>query len=257
MGKGREKATFESYYTEMYEDRWNDLKASLLQDPVTVALDGREHPYFLDQASIFAAKSLPVSPDDTVLDMCAAPGGKSLILAGQLTGEGSLTCNDRSSQRRSRLHRVLDEFTDPSIREKIRITSHDASKWGLYEQDVYDAILLDAPCSSERHVLRDPSALAQWSVNRTRHLQILQFAMLASALMAVKVGGFILYSTCSINVHENQDVIHRLEKKRKGQYRLIESRSDVGEPCFPGTIILPDRSDNLGPLYFSLIQRME
>ncbi len=257
MGKTRTKVTFDSYYRDMYGSRWDVLSQALLADPRTVALDERDNPYYLDEASIIAAKTLPISPTDQLLDMCAAPGGKSLVLASRLGEEGTLVCNDRSSQRRARLHRVLDEYTDTQLRARITVTSHDASKWGLYEQDAYDAILLDAPCSSERHVLRDPSALAQWSERRTKNLQSLQFAMLASALEAVKVDGYILYSTCSINEHENQDIIHRLEKKRSGRYQIIETPRDRGEACSPGTIILPDREDNLGPLYFALIQRME
>ncbi len=257
MAKSREKQTFNSYYAQMYGSRWDILKETLLSEARTVPLDEREHPYYLDEASIIAAKTLPVEAGDHLLDMCAAPGGKSLILASQIGTEGTLVSNDRSSNRRARLHRVLDEYVPVDRRGQITVTSHDASKWGLYEQNVYDAILLDAPCSSERHVIQDSSALAMWSERRTRNLQSLQFAMLASALEAVKVGGYILYSTCSINHHENQEVVRRLEKKRSGRYRIITLEHQRGESCDPGIIILPDREDNLGPLYYALIQRTE
>ena len=255
MGKTREKVSFDAYYRQIYADRWDGLQEALLSEPHQIPLDSRDAPYYLDEASVIAAQTLPVSPGSTVLDMCAAPGGKSLILSTQLGDTGTLVCNDRSSQRRARLHRVLDTYTSEEVRNRIRITSHDASKWALYESERYDSILLDAPCSSERHVLRDPSAMAAWSVSRTRNLQSLQFAMLASALEAVKVGGYILYSTCSINPHENQDIVNRLEKKRQGRYRFVDTGFDRGEYCSPGVLILPDTEENLGPIYYVLIER--
>ncbi|MBN2858901.1 MAG: RsmB/NOP family class I SAM-dependent RNA methyltransferase [Sphaerochaetaceae bacterium] len=255
MGKTREKVSFDAYYRKIYEDRWEGLQNALLSDPQQIPLDDRDSPYYLDEASVIAAQALPVSPGSAVLDMCAAPGGKSLILSRNLGATGTLVCNDRSSQRRARLHRVLDQYTPVEVRSRIRITSHDASRWALYETDQYDSILLDAPCSSERHVLRDPSAIAAWSVSRTRNLQSIQFAMLASALEAVKIGGHILYSTCSINPHENQDVAHRLEKKRSGRYRFVDTELLRGEYCDPGVLILPDSEENIGPIYYVLIQR--
>ncbi len=255
MARTREKLSFDAYYRQIYKERWDGLCKALLSEPQQIPLDDRDTPYFLDEASIIAARALPVLPDTSVLDMCAAPGGKSLVLSGELGETGTLVCNDRSSQRRARLHRVLDAYTTEEVRSRIRITSHDAAKWSLYETDRYDSILLDAPCSSERHVLRDPRAIAAWSVNRTKTLQSLQFAMLASALEAVRVGGHILYSTCSINPHENQDIVNRLERKRSGRYRIIDTGLQRGEYCDPGILILPDTEGNIGPIYYALIQR--
>lgn len=248
---------FDRFYRNLHGARWERLRQALLvpADPIRY-----EHqllqPYFLDEASVIAALALPVKHGDTVLDMCAAPGGKSLVLAGELGGEGKLICNDRSSQRRARLRRVLDEHLPPELRSAITITSHDASKWGLYEQDMYDAILLDAPCSSERHVLQDPKALAQWSLARTKHLAIQQFAMLAAALEAVKPEGHILYSTCSISTGENEGVIAKLAKKRGGRYEEIELSVPHAEQCEHGSIILPDVSGGRGPIYMCLIRRI-
>ena len=211
--------------------------------------------YYLDEASVIAASLLPVESGDTVLDMCAAPGGKSLVLASKLAGSGTLVCNDRSSQRRARLKRVLDEHLLPAMRATASITSHDATKWGLYEQETYDAILLDAPCSSERHVLQDPKALAQWSPSRTKHLAVQQFAMLAAALEAVRPKGYILYSTCSISPGENELVVSKLAKKRSGRYEEVPLDAPHAEQCEHGSIILPDTAHGRGPLYFCLLRR--
>ena len=191
-----------------------------------------------------------------VLDMCAAPGGKSLVLASKLAGSGSLVCNDRSSQRRSRLKRVLDKHLPSPWRAVVSITSHDATKWGLYEQQAYDAVLLDAPCSSERHVFNDPKALSAWSPSRPKRLAIQQFAMLAAALEAVRVGGTVLYSTCSVSPAENEDVIEKLQVKRPGRFEEIPCDSAFAEPRAHGHIILPDASGGRGPLYYCLLRRL-
>jgi len=248
---------FDTYYTSLYLDRWETLKRALLVPATPIAYsEGLEKTYFLDEASIIAANLLPVSKGDHILDMCAAPGGKSLVLANKLQDTGSLTCNDRSSQRRLRLRKVLDEHLPENWRTTVSITSHDASKWGLYEQSAYDAILLDAPCSSERHVLQDPKALAIWGPARTKHLAVQQFAMLAAALEAVKPGGHVLYSTCSISSLENEAVVERLAKKRSGRYEEVPVEAAFSEELSHGRIILPDTAQGKGPLYFCLIRRL-
>ncbi len=248
---------FDRFYHAMYETRWDSLRESLLlkSEPISFS-EGLLCPYYLDEASWVAASQLPLAEGDSVLDMCAAPGGKSLVLATRLGMTGSLTSNDRSSQRRIRLRKVLDEHLAGPLRARVTVTSHDAAKWGLHEQQRYDAILLDAPCSSERHVIQDPKALAQWSPARTRHLAIQQFAMLASALEAVRIGGHVLYSTCSISVHENDAVIAKLEKKRMGRYEIIPLELSLGEVTDHGFMILPDATNGKGPLYMSLIRRI-
>ena len=247
---------FNTFYSTHYLQRWPALRAALLAPSTPVALaEGLEKTYYLDEGSIIATKMLPIQAEDTVLDMCAAPGGKSLILATALNGSGSLVCNDRSSQRRQRLRRVIEEHLSKELQAPITFTSHDATRWGLYEQSLYDAILLDAPCSSERHVLQDPKFLAQWSPSRTKRLAIQQFAMLAAALEAVKPQGYVLYSTCSISPLENEEVIAKLEKKRKGRYEEIKLESPYAEARSYGNIILPDTGQGRGPLYFCLLRR--
>ena len=112
----------------------------------------------MDGASILAAQALDPQPGDDILDLCAAPGGKSLMLAEKIAEAGTLVANDRSASRRGRLKRVLESYIPNPVRERIRVTGHDATKWCVFETEAYDRILLDAPCSSERHVLHDDNA---------------------------------------------------------------------------------------------------
>lgn len=247
---------FDNYYRGLFEQRWDTLTKALKQEKTNVEFkDNLIKPYFLDEASLFCANLLEINEGDKVLDMCAAPGGKTLVIASKLKGSGHLISNDRSSKRRARLHNVIKEHLPREYRENIEISAHDSTKWGIYEKEVYDKILLDAPCSSERHVLNDISYLNKWSLNRPKHLAYQQFAMLAAALDAIKIGGIILYSTCAITPLEDEEVIKKLFKKRKDKFEIIDFECDIAENREYGKIVLPDVSNNRGPLYFCLIRR--
>lgn len=283
---------FDQYYKSVYEDRWPKLKEALKSSSAHIALKNPyneieltseeaffDYPnlfhaseninevnnankdtlpfYFLDGASALAAISLQVEPGDQVLDLCAAPGGKSLILAYALKGEGRLVANDKSTDRRLRLHKVLkSSLPDDIFSTCIKVTGHDASKWCLFEKEAYDKILLDAPCSSEAHVLTSESHLSQWRLNRTKRLAINQWTMLASAWLVLKPGGRMVYSTCSISKLENDDVIEKLLKKFGEEVELSWPKLPFGEKTEFGTIILPDEQAQ-GPIYMAVMTKKD
>lgn len=214
--------------------------------------------YLLDPASILAAALCEVQEGDDVLDLCAAPGGKSLMLAERIGESGALTCNELSPQRRARLRAVLEDYIPESLRGRVKVTGHDGSRWCLHETEAFDRILLDAPCSGERHLLVNAEEMALWSPARSKNLAVRQYALLASALAVVRRGGRIVYSTCSISPLENDAVIARLLKKREGEARVIrpELRGfDFVEKSEFGYVILPDRS-GYGPFYAAVIERV-
>ena len=268
---------FEQYYGEIYGSRWPVLREALLKETNPISLSEKlKEPYYMDKASILAASMLPISENNTVLDMCAAPGGKTLSIALRLNGKGKLISNDRSASRRNRLISVLDTCLSPEMRavvkvtghdsttwslHVVKVTGHDSTTWSLHEKDAYDRILLDAPCSSERHVLTDRKALALWSPNRPKQLAIQQFAMLAAALDAAKDDAYILYSTCSICPLENEMIIEKLLRKRQGLFEEVDLKSlhpelnGSAESLSHGYIVLPDVQDGAGPLYFCLIRK--
>lgn len=253
---------FEQYYSSLYGTRWTSLRDAMLKETKPVSLSDRlVEPYYMDKASILAASILPISENYSVLDMCAAPGGKTLVLSLKLNGTGRLVSNDRSAARRNRLINVLDTCLPENLRSVVKVTGHDSTQWSLHEKEVYDSILLDAPCSSERHVLNDASALSEWSPNRPKMLSKQQFAMLCAALDAAKGSGYVLYSTCSICDMENQAVIDRLCKKRSGLFEEVDMLTinpeleRLSEPLSHGRIVLPDVQDGCGPLYFCLLRK--
>ncbi len=243
---------FFDYFSNLFGERWPALLEALKGEGCATELrfgDGLE-PYYLDEASVFAAKSLGVEPGDRVLDMCAAPGGKSLVLASGLKGEGSLQSNDRSPDRRLRLSHVLENSLPEQWRSVVSVTGYDGVKFGMHKKESYDRILLDAPCSSDRHVLNAPEHLKVWSVKRVKRLAVEQGSLLASAVDALAPGGTLVYSTCALSPMENDDVVKKILKKRPAmrldEIAHIPAGADRTE-C--GVHILPDRAAGRGPIY--------
>lgn len=246
---------FNTFFESVWGKRWTQLKEAMLQEPDYAEIKkGLLQSYFLDPASLAPPSVLKVKPGMKVLDMCAAPGGKMLQLALALQGKGLLVANDLSSRRRARLKLVMQEHLPEHLAGIIQITGHDASKWGLYQKDYFDRILLDAPCSSERHLLRNPSYLTDWSPSRIKSLSRRQYALLCAAYDALKPGGRIVYSTCALSEEENDGVVEKLIKKRNGVTVLPPPEDAPGEELRRGVHILPDRG-GAGPIYYCLLEK--
>jgi 16S rRNA C967 or C1407 C5-methylase (RsmB/RsmF family) len=256
---------FERYYEDLFAGRWSDLRPALLSDPIYATLrECLTKPYYLDPASAVVALALGVKPEHDVLDLCAAPGGKSLVLACGLDGDGRLVANERSATRRGRLHRVLDGHLTDRARAAVIVTGHDATRWGLYEPESYDRTLADVPCSSERHVIQSAGDLARWSPSRTKRLAQAAYAIGCAAVDATRAGGLIAYSTCALSPLENDGVVERLFKRSRGRLRSVPmpggsaATAEVSlewEPSEFGQILLPDRNNGAGPMYFALLQK--
>lgn len=210
--------------------------------------------YVMNAASVLAARSLPLESARRILDMCAAPGGKALVLAERMPENAELVLNDRSNARRARLATVVKDYLPSRLRERIRIIGQDGRKLGIKQPAAYDAILLDAPCSSEAHVLRDEKALSEWSITRSKRLAQDQYALLTSALEALRPGGFLLYSTCALSPLENDGVVDRLLVKKRHPVLVEQLRFGWGEATKFGWLILPDLT-GCGPLYFCLLRK--
>ena len=254
---------FEKYYSELFGGRWEDLKKAFAApaDSMEFKLEGAQKPYYLDSASIFAAQCLPLEQATDILDLCAAPGGKTLVLASRMKSDAVLYSNERSPQRKHRLSVVVEECLPPDISERVKVSCSDGSTWCTRQTECFDSILLDAPCSSERHVIADPKYLDQWSPSRIKTVTMEQWALLSSAFRLLRRGGWLLYSTCALCPRENDGMIERLIKKF-GAGALSLSKGVVNkstsiklEPTLYGNQILPDKSNGAGPIYFSLIKK--
>lgn len=281
MDKVKEKLLgaqgFEKYYASIFAERWEKLKAALLQENDGVPFDAGAKNYFLDSASVLAALTLPLDGAKKILDMCAAPGGKTLVLARRMEADAELFSNELSFERKCRLERVVSEHLFPDVKERVKITCGDGALLCKKQDAIYDAILLDAPCSSERHVISSPKHLQEWSPARVRSLAMRQWSLLSSAFRILKSGGFLLYSTCAISDEENSCVAKKLLEKFKGKVRAVEFDeirilqeknakkipelfSAIEFPSFEknefGFSVLPDAQKNSGPIYFFLAEKL-
>ncbi len=275
MGKKKKKLQgaegFLSYYKEQFGERWASLEEALSESGEYKELRYENlEPYYLNMASYLVIEGLNIKPDDTVLDLCAAPGGKSLsaamiMLSAVKTPEeitGSITSNDLSNARRGRLKKTMQASLPLEFAERIQVTGHDGSRWGLYEQEVYDKIILDAPCSSEGHYIQQPKLQESWSLSRIKRIAITQYALLSAAFTAIKQGGTILYSTCALLPQENDDIVAKLIK-RHGEFleiipppeKIIKRASGEAELTQYGFHYLPDKMEGYGPLYGAYIRK--
>jgi 16S rRNA (cytosine1407-C5)-methyltransferase len=249
---------FETYYAGVYGNRWKELRESLLgkNDPVPYG-SGLVKPYMLDRASTLAAQSLDISTAGSILDACAAPGGKALVIASRMGAQSTLLANELSGERRRRLAKVLDEHLPPEIRERVRVAGFDAAAAGGRKSELrrFAAILLDAPCSSERHVLGSETALAEWTPARPRFLAKRQWALLSSAFLLLQNGGSLIYATCALSPEENDAVVSRLLEKYGGAAFLEQPPFAEGEATEHGRLILPDRAGGMGPMFVARIRK--
>jgi 16S rRNA C967 or C1407 C5-methylase (RsmB/RsmF family) len=208
----------------------------------------------MDPASIAAARALDVQDGDVVLDMCAAPGGKTLILAEGLGTRGQMVANEISPQRRFRLMGVLKQYMTERARPQVDVRGFDGVQYGLKKPNTFDRVLLDAPCSGDRGLMQKPGELALWSEKKTKNMALRQYALLASAFAALKPGGTLVYSTCALSPHENDGVIDKLSKKKGGQFEVLKPPCPLGEGTTHGRLILPDR-DQAGPIFFAVVKK--
>lgn len=254
---------FENFFSKIYLDRWPAIWKALhepvkhTQRPNAFFNSATSEFYKMDPASILVAQALKVQPHEMVLDMCAAPGGKSLILAEALQGTGELVSNEISKDRRDRLMRVFHEYIPKDQRNNIFVKGLDGNKYGLQMPERFDAVLCDAPCTGERHLIENDKEFKLWTEKRSQNLAVRQFSLLSSAWLTCKVGGRIVYSTCSISPYENDQIIKKLIKRREVKImrdQKLEDLSFVERTDF-GYQVLPDTC-GFGPMYFSIMLKV-
>jgi 16S rRNA (cytosine1407-C5)-methyltransferase len=165
-----------------------------------------------------------------------------------MAGEVKLLCNELSTERRRRLASVLESHLDFEKRSRVTVSGFDAASLGgrKSERGRFEAILLDAPCSSERHVIQSPKALAEWTEARPRFLSRRQWSLLSSAFLLLKGGGCLVYATCALSPIENDGPVSRLLEKYATDIELDEPDFSEGEKTKYGRLILPDTSINVG-----------
>ena len=160
--------------------------------------------YIQEPSAMLVADALPIEPDDFVLDMCAAPGGKSCEIASRLTGEGVLIANDIEASRA----RILSENIERFGLDNTIVTNVDPMRFTKQFQEAFDKIILDAPCSGEGMFRKLEQAVDTWSEEKVLECAHIQKNLLKGAYDMLKQGGMVIYSTCTYSYEENEAMVH-------------------------------------------------
>lgn len=163
--------------------------------------------YMQELSAMMPTSFLPLKPTDLVLDLCSAPGGKSIQTANRLTS-GCLVSNEINRQRAG----VLRENIERMGLKNVCITNNSPDELEQCFQGVFDAILVDAPCSGEGMFRKDEDAILNWSPQNVQACAERQQLILDSADKMLKQGGYLLYSTCTFSVAENEQTVAKFCK---------------------------------------------
>jgi 16S rRNA C967 or C1407 C5-methylase (RsmB/RsmF family) len=214
--------------------------------------------YNLDAASVLAAELLDVQEGHSVLDLCAAPGGKSVAIAQHRPA--LLHSNELDSARNKRLTANLKSYLPADLNFKV-LKLDGTDKRAIFPNKQYDRVLVDAPCSSERHIVHKHAAspaaaeMMNWKASHSKTLAKTQAELLMTALRLVKPGGRVIYATCSISDIENDCVIERCLQKVPFETVDDEQLDVMSEKTKYGRIVLPDHRNGgkWGPLFFCVL----
>lgn len=217
----RLKTTPEDYLARLHKSGLEDAdfhpySADFIQIPHGIgiaALPGYKEGLFYvqDPSTALAPKLLRAQPGETILDACAAPGGKTLIIADQMQGKGKLAAMDIYADRLQTLRANIRRVSPGNI-DVLQGDAKDAAinpKLKLLAPNGFDAILLDVPCSNTGVIRRRPDA--RWRFNKTRLAELArtQRMILQAAARMLRSGGRLVYSTCSLEPEENAEQISK------------------------------------------------
>ena len=174
--------------------------------------------YYIQEASAMApAVLLDPQPGEIVLDLCAAPGGKSTQIAGMMMGQGMLVSNEIIPKRADILSENIERMGVPNA----LVTNQDPGFIAEFFPEYFDKILVDAPCSGEGMFRKNPDAIGEWSKGSVLMCAARQKDILDTAAGCLRPGGRLVYSTCTFSKEENEDVIDNFLTAHP-DYRLEE-----------------------------------
>ena len=158
-----------------------------------------------EEVSAVPARVLDPHPDERVWDACAAPGSKTTQLAALTGDSGTLVATDNNLGRLSALRSNAERLGVTSV----AVTHEDARNHSLkpFDGAAYDRALVDAPCSCEGTVRKNPDALEDWSLDHVRGIAGVQKGVLRRAVQTTRAGGTVVYSTCTFAPEENEAVL--------------------------------------------------
>jgi len=197
------------------------------------------------QETVSMIPPVVLSPEShhAVLDMCAAPGSKtsqlleivSAIPDGEIEPKGFVVANDSDAKRAYMLVHQLRRLNSPAA----FVTAKDAQFWPLVlrgenvtdeeraQEGMFDRVLCDVPCSGDGTARKNPGIWKHWSASAAHSLHPLQISICLNGARLTKVGGYVCYSTCSMNPIENEAVVAEILRASDGSLELVDKRPDL------------------------------
>ena len=198
--------------------------------------------YIQEPSAMCPVEVLQPKPGEKVLDICAAPGGKTVQIAGHMNNQGLLVSNDKSP---SRCRGLIKNIELAGITNAI-VTTEEPRKLAKLFPDFFDKILVDAPCSGEGMFRKDKDLINAYNENKPQKCAAFQKEILYYASDMLKLGGKMVYSTCTFNPQENEMVIAEfLENHRGFELKKINTDALGAEPGKPEWINAKHKNLNL------------
>lgn len=166
--------------------------------------------YIQEPSAMRPAHLLPIEEGDIVLDMCAAPGGKSTALGAKLRNTGLLVSNDVSASRAKALLKNIEFF---GIKNSLVLSEYPKKLADIFPE-YFDKVLIDAPCSGEGMFRKKPSMTANWEKFGPEYFGEIQRDILLNGADMLKPGGYMVYSTCTFSGYEDEGSVEHLLKNR-------------------------------------------
>ena len=193
--------------------------------------------------SMIPVLAMDISPGETVLDMCASPGSKTTQIAECLGDRGIVFANEISN---SRANTLVSNVQRHASRSTI-VINHDGRHIPKVPMEGFDKILVDVPCTGSATTRKNPEVWGKWSPKGGRSLHDLQINLLRKAVSLVRPGGVIVYSTCSLDPIENEEVVAEIMRTEKNLELLQVSEILPNLPGRGGFSSWPDIDDDAMP----------
>jgi 16S rRNA C967 or C1407 C5-methylase (RsmB/RsmF family)/NOL1/NOP2/fmu family ribosome biogenesis protein len=186
--------------------------------------------YVQEASSMLIAQMANMEPGMRILDLCAAPGGKTTLLASQLAEDSLLLSNEVVGNRARVLHEVVTRWGDPRVAVSC---NHPRDFSALH--NFFDLIVVDAPCSGEGMFRKDPDVIKVWKPSLVQQCADRQREILSHVLPALKPGGRLIYSTCTYNEQENEEIVQWLLDHDPGMMRIVPHEFPADWGLTPGS----------------------
>ena len=206
---------------------------------------------FMDKASMLVARLVNPQPGERVLDCCAAPGGKSMYMAALMDNTGSLMSCDIHEHKITLMESNAQRLGISIVQTKVQDATELPSAWKSY----FDRVLVDVPCSGLGILQKKLDMRWRKDESTLSELPPLQLAILERAAMTVKEKGYLVYSTCTLNYKENEDVVEAFLQKHK-EFSIVPVGADFPLKSNNGMITTYPPTDDMDGFFMVKMQRI-